>query len=194
MSKNQGLELLPSAGLASWLGQHAVSLAFTTYQAGKIFLIGLDPSGERLSIFERSFARSMGFAASEDGRTLWLAAQFQLWRFTDFLSREGPRGGFDAMYIPIEGRTVGEVDIHDIHPREGAPPLFVVSRFNCIATLDEENSFAPVWMPRFIDAVVAEDRCHLNGMAIEADRPRYATCVATTNEGGAWRAHRRTGG
>ena len=72
--------------------------------------------------------------------------------------------------------------------------MFIVSRFNCIATLDDDNSFAPIWMPHFIDAVVAEDRCHLNGMAIEHDVPRYATCVANTNSGGAWRAHRRDGG
>lgn len=188
------LELVPSAGFVHWLAEHDIALAFTTYQAGKLFLVGRDASEQRLSIFERSFARSMGFAASPDGRELWLASQFQLWRFTDFLSREDVAGEFDAMYIPIEGRTVGEVDIHDIHPRPGQPPLFVVSRFNCIATLDADNSFTPLWMPRFIDAVVAEDRCHLNGMAVEENQPRYATCVAPTNSGGAWRDFRRDGG
>lgn len=190
---DQGLQIIPSAGFAAWLARQGVSLAFTTYQAGKVFVVGLNDDG-RLSIMERSFARSMGFAATPDGQTLWLASQFQLWRFANFLSDAPSADGYDAMYVPIEGRTVGEVDIHDIHPRADAPPLFIVARFNCIATLDDTNSFAPVWIPPFVDAVVAEDRCHLNGMAIEGDTARFVTCVAPTNVGGIWRDHRRDGG
>lgn len=188
------LKLEASPGFSSWLESHDLSLAISTYQAAKIFLIGNNSETGRISIFERTFARAMGLAASADARQLWLASQFQLWRFEDFLSRERAQTDYDAVYVPIEGRTVGEVDIHDIHPRPDQPPLFVVSRFNCIATLDAENSFAPLWMPRFIDAMVAEDRCHLNGMAVVGDTPKLVTCVAATNSGGEWRDHRRDGG
>ncbi|WP_434051161.1 MAG: TIGR03032 family protein [Roseibium sp.] len=193
-SETGQLKLEASPGLSSWLESQNVSLAVSTYQAAKIFLIGNNTETGRISVFERTFARAMGLAASPAANQLWLASQFQLWRFEDFLSREPVMKPYDAIYVPIEGRTVGEVDIHDIHPRPGQPPLFVVSRFNCIATLDAENSFAPVWMPKFIDAVVAEDRCHLNGMAVEDDKPRLVTCVAATNSGGEWREHRRGGG
>ena len=37
----------------------ALSLAFTTYQTGKLFLLGLQPDG-RLALFERTFDRAMG--------------------------------------------------------------------------------------------------------------------------------------
>ena len=194
MNTGSEFQLVPSQGFASWLHAQSASLVFTTYQAGKVFLVGATEDGTGLSTFERSFARSMGFAASRDGQQLWLASQFQLWRFTNFLAPGATQASYDAIYVPIEGRTVGEVDIHDIHIRPDAPPLFVVSRFNCVATLDENNSFAPVWMPKFVDAVVAEDRCHLNGMAIDGDKPRFATCVAPTNVGGIWREHRHDGG
>lgn len=193
-SETGQLKLEASPGLSSWLESQDVSLAISTYQAAKIFLIGNNAETGRISVFERTFARAMGLAATPGAEQLWLASQFQLWRFEDFLSREAATSPYDAVYVPIEGRTVGEVDIHDIHPRPGQPPLFVVSRFNCIATLDADNSFAPLWMPGFIDAVVAEDRCHLNGMAVENHQPRLVTCVAPTNAGGAWREHRRDGG
>ena len=121
------LELVPSVRFAEWLDGQDLSLAFTTYQAGKVFLVGTRADTQTLSVFERTFARSMGFAATDDGQTLWLASQFQLWRFTNFLSRETASADFDAMYVPIEGRTVGEVDIHDIHPSPGRGT--VVHRF-----------------------------------------------------------------
>jgi len=194
VSETTQLRLEASPGFASWLKAQDLSLAVTTYQAGKVFLIGNSAETGRISIFERSFARAMGLAASADAHQLWLASQFQLWRFEDFLSREPRQTPHDAVYVPIEGRTVGEVDIHDIHPRANQPPLFIVSRFNCIATLDTENSFAPMWLPRFIDELVAQDRCHLNGMAVEGDTPKLVTCVAATNVGGLWREHRRDGG
>ncbi|HEY9692757.1 MAG TPA: DUF4915 domain-containing protein [Oculatellaceae cyanobacterium] len=47
------LELMGSRQFTDWLAEQRVSLAFTTYQTGKLFLIGLQPDG-RLSIFERT--------------------------------------------------------------------------------------------------------------------------------------------
>ena len=64
------------------MAEQQVSLAFTTYQAGKLFLLGLQPNG-RLSVFERSFSRSMGLWG--DGQTLWMSSLFQLWRFENTL-------------------------------------------------------------------------------------------------------------
>ena len=49
-------ELLGSRQFTSWLAERNASLAFTTYQAGKVFLIGLQPTG-KLSVFERTFNR-----------------------------------------------------------------------------------------------------------------------------------------
>ena len=73
-------------------------------------------------------------------------------------------------------------------------PIFVATRFNCLATLAERASFAPLWRPPFIDRLAAEDRCHLNGFAAQDGRPAYATCVAATNIVDGWREHRRDGG
>lgn len=53
------LDVLASRQLMSWLAEQRISLAFTTYQTGKLFVVGLQPD-ERLSLFERTFNRCLG--------------------------------------------------------------------------------------------------------------------------------------
>lgn len=181
-----------------WLQSVKGSIAFTTYQVGKLFFVGVNPKSGRISIFERSFPRCMGFGVQQHGTgtTLWMSSLYQLWRIENFLEPgQVTPDGYDAVYVPIEGRTTGDIDIHDIHPMAQNPaPVFVATRFNCLATLDHRNSFQPIWTPSFIDRIAAEDRCHLNGLAMRDGKPGYVTCVATTNTGGGWREHRHDGG
>jgi uncharacterized protein (TIGR03032 family) len=186
------LELTGSRLFTAWLASARASLAFTTYQAGKLFLIGLRPDG-RLSIFERTFSRCMGLGTGPGG-TLWMSSLFQLWRFENFLEPGSTKDGYDAVYVPVNGHTTGDVDIHDIDAGPEGSPVFVVTRFNCLATLGERSSFAPLWRPPFVDRLAAEDRCHLNGLAMRDGRPAFVTCVAATNLAEAWREHRRAGG
>ncbi|MEL6566772.1 MAG: TIGR03032 family protein [Pseudomonadota bacterium] len=185
------LRLVPSRMLKDWLAAENVSFAFTTYQAGKLFFVGVSPDGE-LSVFERTFARSMGL--TYEGNTLWLATLYQLWRFENFLDPGQVDQGYDAVFVPLEGRTTGDVDIHDVVLGAEGRPNFVVTRFNCVAELDETASFRPVWRPPFIDRIAAEDRCHLNGLAAANGVLCYATAVARTNLAEAWRDGRREGG
>jgi len=197
-AKGPVLALNPSRTFVPWLQSIGGSLAFTTYQAGKVFMIGINPETGRLSIYERSFPRCMGFGQSqENGRTvLWLSSLYQLWRLENLLDAgKVSEDGYDAVFVPLEGRTTGDIDIHDIHGvPDQAAPLFVATRFNCLATLDRRHSFKPVWTPPFIDRIAAEDRCHLNGLAMEDGKPSYVSCVSTTNIQGAWRDHRTDGG
>ncbi len=183
-------------GFTQWLADTGSSLAFTTYQAGKVFLIGSNTEDGRVSVFERSFPRCMGFGVDpEDGsRTLWLSSLYQIWRFENFLLPGQEQDGYDAVFVPIEGRTTGEVDVHDIHTRESAEPVFVVTRFNCLATLDRENSFKPIWKPPFISEIAPEDRCHLNGLSMRDGKPGYVTCVSDSDVKRGWHDKRRDGG
>jgi hypothetical protein len=43
-------------------------------------------------------------------------------------------------------------------------------------------------------ASFAVDRCHLNGLALEAGRTRYLSCLGETNSEPAWKAGKATGG
>src|SRR5262249_17482485 len=72
------IEVTGSRDLAAWLAEQQVSLAFTTYQTGKLFLLGRHLDG-RLAVVERTFNGCMGLWA--DGQTLWASTLYQLWRF-----------------------------------------------------------------------------------------------------------------
>lgn len=185
------LVLQGSRLFSKWLADANCSLGFTTYQAGKVFFIGLMPD-LTLSVVERTFDRCMGIAARD--QRIWLSARRQLWRFENFLDSDQSLRGYDAQFVPVAGHTTGDVDIHDVQMRPDGTPVFAVTRFNAIATLAERGSFRVLWKPPFIDKVAAEDRCHLNGVALQGNDPRYATCVGKSNVSDGWRDHRKNGG
>lgn len=197
-SEDVTFSMEPSRTFVPWLQSVGGSLTFTTYQAGKVFMIGTNPETGRLSVYERSFPRCMGFGHHvENGRTvLWMSSLYQMWRLENLMDPGTVSAdGYDAVFVPLEGRTTGDIDVHDVYGQVGqAAPIFVATRFNCLATLDRRHSFKPVWTPPFIDRIAAEDRCHLNGLSMKDGKPAYVTCVATTNTAGAWRDHRRDGG
>lgn len=190
-TKQPALAFHGSRLFSSWLKGAGVSLAFTTYQAGKVFFLGLKADGQ-LSVFERSFERPMGLGVAKD--RIWMSSVYQLWRFENFLDAGQKRDGHDALYVPVTGHTTGDLDIHDIHEDPHGQPIFAATRFNCLGTLSERGSFRELWRPPFIDRLAAEDRCHLNGLAVDAGRPAYVSCLSQTNVFEGWREKRRDGG
>jgi uncharacterized protein (TIGR03032 family) len=182
-----------SRQLVSWLHEVRASLAFTTYQTGKLFLIGAHEDG-RFSVFERTFERVMGLCASPDAQTLWVSTLWQLWRFDNAVPAGQSANGFDRLYVPQCAYTTGDVDAHDIALDDTGRPIFVNTLFGCLARPSESHSFQPIWKPPFISRLAAEDRCHLNGLAMESGEPRYVTAVSTTDVHEGWREHRRGGG
>ena len=191
LSGQPKFELLASRGFPAWLAQQCVSLAFTTYQTGKLFLIGLQPNG-RLSVFERTFNRCMGLCAN--AQTLWMSSLYQLWRSENVLEPGQLAAGYDRLYVPQVGYTTGDLDVHDIAVDSDGRVIFVNTLFGCLATISEQVSFVPLWQPPFLSKLAAEDRCHLNGLALEDGRPRYVTAVNQSDVADGWRDRRRDGG
>lgn len=144
---NPQLEIMGSRQLTSWMAENTVSLAFTTYQTGKLFFIGLQSEG-RLSIFERTFNRCMGLCA--DDNTLYMSSLYQLWRFENFFEEGQSHEGFDRMYVPVNGHTTGDLDIHDVAVMDDGQVVFVNTLFSCLSVLDPKHSFTPIWQPKFI--------------------------------------------
>lgn len=83
LEHDKKLEIDTSRQFVPWLAEQNLSLAFTTYQAGKVFFIGLQPNG-KLSVFERTLDRCMGLSAA--GNSLYISTLYQLWRFENTLS------------------------------------------------------------------------------------------------------------
>lgn len=185
------LEFSASRHFTSWLAQQQLSLAFTTYQAGKLFLIGLNPSG-CLSGFERTFQRTMGLWS--DGQTMWLSTVFQLWRMENVLPGGLTPDGCDRLFVPHLGYTTGDIDIHDVAVEESGRVVFVSTLFSCVATVSDRYSFNPLWRPPFISRLAPEDRCHLNGLATRDGRLRYVTVCGRSDVVDGWREQRLGGG
>lgn len=185
------LEIDTSRQLTAWLAEQNLSLAFTTYQAGKLFFIGLQPT-RRLSVFERTFERCMGLWAGDS--TLYMNSLYQLWRFENVLEPGQTHNGYDRLYVPQISYVTGDLDGHDLALSDTQQVVFVNTLFSCLATVSDRNSFIPLWQPSFISKLAAEDRCHLNGLAMRDGQPRYVTAVSTSDVADGWRDRRKDGG
>jgi uncharacterized protein (TIGR03032 family) len=181
-----------SDGFVGWLAAQNISLAFTTYQSGKLFLVGRGDDNARLAIFERTYTRCMGLYATS--QTLYLSTQFQLWRLENALAVGTMHDGHDRVYVPQVAYTTADIDIHDVVVEASGRVVFANTAFNCLATLSEQHSFVPVWMPQFAGELAGEDRCHLNGIALRDGKARYVTVAARTAEREGWRNCRDNGG
>lgn len=181
-----------SRQLVDWMYQEAVSFAFTSYQTGRLFLVGVDER-RQLSMVQRAFTRAMGLNAGD--QRLYVADLYQLWRFDNILQPgELYNGSFDRLYVPRVGRTTGDLDIHDIGIGRDGEPHFVNSLYSCLATISDTASFRPLWKPPFISKLAAEDRCHLNGVAMQDGEPRFVTAVSRSDAVEGWRDRKRDGG
>lgn len=179
--------------LPEWLDAVGCAIAFSTYETHRLFFLGLGDDW-RLKVHERMVPRCQGLCA--DGAALWVGGQTHLWRFVDALApAERAPSGADRLYVPRLGYMTGDLDIHDIAVGHDGTPVFVNTRFSCLAVPDPDRGFRPLWKPRFISALRNEDRCHLNGVALGPEgRPSVVTALGRSDVIEGWRERRHDGG
>jgi uncharacterized protein (TIGR03032 family) len=180
-----------SPGLHDWLAQQHISLAFTTYQTNRLFLVGCKEQGG-LAVNERLFDKPMGLYA--DAGSLYMACRYQIWQLENRLAAGETRRDWDRLYVPSLAHTTGDLNVHDVVLDKDGRLVFVNTDFSCLAVLRPGFSFEPVWQPRFIGKLVAEDRCHLNGLAMVDGAAAYVTACSSTDTPAGWRDHRTNGG
>lgn len=181
-----------SRGLAGWLAANRLSLAISSYQTGRVYLVGSDQHG-RVSFFERIFERAMGIVGN--AQRIYLGGLYQLWRFENVLrANEVIHGQFDKCYVPRNAQTIGDLDIHELGICKNGKVVFVNTKYSCLAELSQTHSFKAVWKPPFISKLAPEDRCHLNGLAMVDGEPKYVTAVCRSDSVDGWRDRRRDGG
>lgn len=180
-------------GFVEVLADLNCALALSTYQAGKVVFIGRD--GDRLTQLPRQFDKPMGLACASGrlavatrGETVVLADAPML---ADAYA--GRSGVYDALYVPRASYFTGEVDLHDM-AWIGDALWGVVTRFSCLARIDDRHSFVPAWKPPFVSALTPDDRCHLNGMAVAGGAVRYVTALGRSDTPFGWRPGKATGG
>jgi len=182
----------PDAGFVEWLAASGGSLAISTYQAGRLLLVGWN--GHQVTFLPRHFDRPMGIDV--DGDRLALATRHAVLLFGNarpLAKHYRAPGQYDALFLPRVSYHQPELNIHDI--AFAADGVWMVNtRLSCLARLSALYTFEPVWRPRFVSDLVPEDRCHLNGLALRDGQPAFVTALGETDTAAGWRERKADGG
>jgi len=181
-----------SSNLVAILAQLRASLFVSTYQAGKL-VVG-QVQGNKLAFTHHTFEQPMGIAIAPD--RIAVGTHSQIWfllNSPDIAPRIAPGGVYDGGYLARACHVTGEIRCHEIH--WSGNELWVVNTlFSCLCTLAPHHNFVPRWKPRFVTTLAAEDRCHLNGLALDNGRPRFVTCLGASDTQEGWRPGKAAGG
>ena len=190
---DETLRSVHTSNLAEILTQLNISLAVSTYQAGKLILVRSD--GDQVNTHFRSFGKPMGVAVRGAQLAVGGVNSVRDYRNMSAVAPKlEPAGKHDGCYVPRRLHITGDIDIHEMAFADDGELWLVNTRFGCLCTLDADHSFTPRWRPPFVSAYAPEDRCHLNGLTMVNGKPRYVTALGETDEPGGWRAHKAAGG
>ncbi|HEV3166619.1 MAG TPA: TIGR03032 family protein, partial [Isosphaeraceae bacterium] len=110
---------------------------------------------------------------------------------SDYLEHQP--GRYDSLFLPRVTYHTAELNVHDV--AFGEDDLWLVAtRFGCLATPSADFNLEPRWRPAFLTEIAPEDRCHLNGLALEDGRPKYVTAFGESDVSGGWRERKVGGG
>jgi len=173
------------------------TLCVSTYDSDRLLLIKgeefLNQNIDRTVQLESvEHQRPMGLYWAES--SLWVASKKQIWRFDNLLEPGYCHDGFDGLLTPSASFLTGEIDSHELVVTSDQEPVFVNTAFSCLATIRPGCSFAPLWKPPFISALRPEDRCHLNGVALQEGKPTWVTACSRGDHAAEWRSQQKDGG
>lgn len=183
-----------SPNIPELLQQLNCSLAISTYQAGKVIFIS-PKDRDHLIQLPRQFTKPMGMALQKNKLAVATMNEVIVLSSNAALAQAYPKqpNVYDGLFLPRSVYYTGELDIHDLHwTSDGL--VAVNTRFSCLSYINDDFNFTPFWKPDFITDLTPDDNCHLNGLALEGDRPRYVTVLGKTNSRQGWRATKGTGG
>lgn len=181
-----------SNGLARFLASQNISLAFTSYQTGRLYIVGHDAQN-KLSLHEAGYKQAMGVVGNGD--RIYLGTLNEIVRLENALQPgQLANNAHDKVFVPRNIQITGAIDIHEIGIRNNGVMVFVNTKYSCLCEASRSHSFKPIWKPNFISKLAPEDRCHLNGLAMVDGRPKYVTAVCKSDVVDGWRDRRDNGG
>lgn len=189
----EGFHSVHTAAMPALLERAGISLLVSTYDSGR--LIALRSDEGVVNTHFRFLARPMGIAVFAERLAVGTQREIVEYRNQPAVAANiQPAGSHDACYLPLRRHVTGDISIHDMAYDANGELWFVNTRFSCLSTIDSEHSFVPRWQPRFISALAAEDRCHLNGLAMVSGRPAFVTAFGTSDEPRGWRTGKADSG
>jgi len=183
-----------SPQFAELLHKLKISLAISTYQAGKVIMVSSVDS-DKLIQLTRTYKDAMGMAVSQNKLAIASFDEVTVLKNRPELAKSYPtkKNVYDAIYIPTARYNTGSLSLHDMEFMEDKL-VAVNTSFSCLSYIDSENSFTPFWQPPFITELKPEDRCHMNGLAVENNEIKYLTALGNSNTVQGWRNNKMDGG
>jgi uncharacterized protein (TIGR03032 family) len=179
---------------AELLNAFDISLAISTYQAGK--LVFFSPiNNEKIIQLPRTFPSAMGMATSDNLIAVSTKSTVEVLKYSTAAAIGYPShpGIYEGLYLPRCTYHTGYLALHDM-VFLGEKLMVVNTMFSAICSLSHQASFDPIWQPPFISALEPEDRCHLNGMCVENGEIKYLTALGSTDTSQGWRENKMNGG
>jgi len=171
------------------------SIVLSTYQAGKVVVISPHPDNEKLITLPRTFQKPMGIAIKGDKMVISIKDEVIVFQNSKQLAEHYPNklNTYDSLWLPRITYYTGLVDMHDIDfASDGI--YGVNTSFSCICKINGDFNFTPIWKPFFINEIVPGDLCHLNGMVVLNDKPKYVTALGTSTTPKGWKDNIINGG
>ncbi|MEM7107119.1 MAG: TIGR03032 family protein [Bacteroidota bacterium] len=183
-----------SPNVPELLHQLNCTIAISTYQAGKVIFISAKDTNHLIQL-PRQFSKPMGLAV--DGNKLAVATKDEVVILGNAskMAANYPRkqNTYDAFFLPRATYYTGALDIHDLVWVNDE--IWAVNTvFSCLMKLSHDHNFNPIWRPSFITDYAPVDYCHLNGLAMEEGKPKYASALGRSNTPEGWRACKAHGG
>ncbi|MFT7156790.1 MAG: hypothetical protein ACI8Q1_001805 [Parvicella sp.] len=176
-----------TAGLAGFLFENNSSILLTTYQAGVLMAIG-SSDGAKLHQIPFRFKKPMGIALQDNKLAIATLDEIQLLSNAGSIEKDKKNNStkFDTFFVHRATYNTCSLDVHDLDFGKGSI-WGINTSFSCLCKFDINYSFVPKWKPKFISDLVPEDKCHLNGMAMQGDTPKFVTALSQTDQKEGWR-------
>ena len=176
-----------------WILQNlGLSLFLSTYQTGQLMIVRADQG--KLVTLLRNFEHLMGIALTPNRLALGAKNQIHIFhKGPEELTQIDELAAYDTCYLPRLSYITGDIKSHEI-AWSNAELWVVNTRFSCLCTVHSDYSFVPRWQPSFIHQLEAGDACHLNGLAMVDQQPRYVSVFGRTTDPRGWQAQRLEGG
>ena len=182
-----------TASFAEILQNLRSSLVVTTYQSGRVIVLRAQQDGA-LNTHFRALMRPMGVAVGRD--RIAIGTDREIIEYPNHRAAARaiePHETHDALFLPRTVYITGDISIHEM-AYAGGELWGVNTRFSVLCTFDPKHSFVPRWQPPFVSALTPDDRCHLNGFAVNGEGIAYVTALAATDSADGWRSAKAAGG
>ena len=161
------LKIRTTKKIAEFFSEHNFSILISSHENGQI--ISLGSLKKQFAYRAYTCAKPMGIAATTDRLAVVADDSIKLFNLKKYSNSLASKNGEDQVssshFIASFSRYLGKIDCHEIVLSDESI-IFANTKLNCLCEVREtsQNHFIPIWKPDFIDSLVYEDRCHLNGL------------------------------